>query len=445
MTIISILRNNTFLKVGLVLLVVIVVAVVVAVAVVLTTSQNVAKASVVTNGRHCSEIGISILDKGGNAADAAIATALCEGIANPQSMGLGGGFLLTIYNKTTGEVWSLNSREVAPAAATEDMYHGNSTLSSTGGLSVAVPGELVGYWSLYQRFGGGLPWSDLVQPSIDLCNSGIYVTEYLKNVFTSSKTSIYNDPVLRDIFIDPSTNDTYKVGDYVKRPRLARTLEVIAVEGGYALHNGSLTEDFVNDIRENDGIITTEDMYTYTPVWETPVVATLSGDISLYSAPLPGSGVILAFILNILNNFVDSSDPDSVTTYQRIIESFKFGYGRRTELGDSNFVDVEELVSNLTSKSYAEYIRQYIFDDRTFQDPSYYGANTTFTEDYGTAHISVLAPNGDAVAITSTINYVFGAKFASNSTGIILNNEMDDFSSPNITSGYNIPPPPLTI
>uniref|UniRef100_V5G4M2 Gamma-glutamyltranspeptidase 1 n=1 Tax=Anoplophora glabripennis TaxID=217634 RepID=V5G4M2_ANOGL len=167
-----------------------------------------------------------------------------------------------------------------------------------------------------------------------------------------------------------------------------------------------------------------------------------SGNESLYSAPLPGSGLILTFILNILDSFVDPSDSDSVATYQRIIEAFKFAYGIRTELGDPDFLQIDELISNLTSKSYAQYIRQFIFDNQTFQDPSYYGANTTLTEDYGTAHISVLAPNGDAVAITSTINYVFGAKFASNSTGIILNNEMDDFSSPNITSGYDISPSP---
>ncbi|KAJ8972791.1 hypothetical protein NQ317_004475 [Molorchus minor] len=398
-------KNRTFKRAGLAFLLLIVVGVVIALVVIFTKAEKIAKASVVTNGRHCAEIGTAILEKGGNAADAAIAAALCEGVANPQSMGLGGGFLLTIHNKSTGEVICLNSREVAPGAATEDMFHGNSTLSQRGGLSVAVPGELLGYWYLYERFGD-------------------------------------SDPVLRDVFIDPETNNTYLEGQYVKRPRLAKTLEIIAEEGGYALHNGSLTESFVNDIRLHNGIITVEDMNNYTPEWQDPIVSTLSGNNSLYTVPLPGSGVILTFILNILNDFIDTNDPKSVTTYQRIIESFKFGYGRRTELGDSKFVQVDELISNLTSKTYAEAIRQYIFDNMTFQDPEYYGANTTYSEDFGTAHISVLAANGDAVAITSTINSVFGAKFASNSTGIILNNEMDDFSSPNITNIYDIPPSP---
>lgn len=400
------------------------------------------KGSVVTNGYHCAEIGKTIFEKGGNVADVAIAAALCEGVVNPQSMGLGGGFLLTIYTKATGEVWSLNSREVAPAAATTDMYHSNDTLAKIGGLAVAVPSELVGYWYLYERFGGNLAWKDLIQPTIDLCYNGIYVNGYLANILQNNEDVLRNDEVLSAAFIDPSTDKPYVEGQYVKRSTLAKTLEVIAEEGGYALHNGSLTEGFVQDIRDNGGIITADELRNYRPKWQQPVNVTLSGGESIYSAPLPGSGPIVAFILNLLDSFVDTSDPNSVTTYQRIVEAFKFAYGSRTQLGDPDFIEISELVANLTSGTYAEYIRQFIFDNQTSQDPLYYGANMTLAEDYGTAHISILAPNGDAVAITSTINYVFGAKFASTSTGIILNNEMDDFSSPNITSGYAMSPSP---
>ncbi|KAJ8927317.1 hypothetical protein NQ314_020231 [Rhamnusium bicolor] len=407
-----------------------------------TPTQEYAKASVATNGYGCSEIGKSILEKGGNAADAAIAALFCEGVSMPECMGLGGGFLMTIYNKTTGEVWSLNARETAPAAATENMFHGNSTQSLRGGKAVGIPGELIGYWYLYHRFGGMVPWKDLVQPTIDLCKKGVYVTKFLDGIYKSRKDLLYADPVLRDIFIDPTTNETYVEGQYVKRLRLAKTLEIIAEEGGYALHNGSLTEAFVNDIREKGGIITVDDMKNYTPEWQVPVQATLLNNQTIYSSPLPGSGIILNFILNILSSFLNLEEPKSITNYQRIIESFKFGYGKRTLLGDRKFVDIEDVVANLSSKEYAEEIRRYIFDTKTFQDPSYYGANTTFVEDHGTAHISVLAANGDAVSVTSTINFIFGAGFASNSTGIILNDEMDDFSSPSLINGFDIPPSP---
>ncbi|XP_018578305.1 glutathione hydrolase 1 proenzyme-like, partial [Anoplophora glabripennis] len=178
------------------------------------------------------------------------------------------------------------------------------------------------------------------------------------------------------------------------------------------------------------------------PDWQEPIQASLLNNQTLYTAPLPGSGIILTFILNILSNFIDVTESMSVTTHQRIVESFKFGYGKRTLLGDARFLDIDDVVAELTSKEHAEQIRESICDFQTFQDPAYYGANTTNVEDHGTAHISILAPNGDAVSVTSTINFLFGAGFASDSTGIILNDEMDDFASPNITSGFNIPPSP---
>ncbi|KAJ8923081.1 hypothetical protein NQ315_001633 [Exocentrus adspersus] len=409
-----------------------------------TPANRLPKGAIVTNGYDCARIGTSILERGGNAAEAAIAALFCEGVSMPQSMGLGGGFLLTIYNKTTGEVWSLNARETAPGASTANMFNGNSTLSQRGGTAVGVPGELLGYWYLYQKFGGNLPWKDLVEPTINLCKTGVYVTSFLAGIYKSRKELLYADPVLRDIYINPLTNDTYLEGEYVKRPRLAKTLEVIAEEGGTALHNGSLTEAFVQDIKTHGGIITVEDMNNYRPEWQTSVQATLLGNHTLYTSPLPGTGMVLAFILNILSDFIDTTKPfTNITTQQRIVESFKFGYGMRTLLGDANFLNnSDELVSQLLSKEYAESIRKRIFDYQTFQDPAYYGANTTLVQDHGTAHVSILAPNGDAVSVTSTINFLFGAGFASNSTGIILNDEMDDFSSPNLTNGFDLPPSP---
>lgn len=143
----------------------------------------------------------------------------------------------------------------------------------------------------------------------------------------------------------------------------------------------------------------------YRPEWLDATVSKLPNNHTLHSMPLPGSGVILTFIMNLLSGFLDHSKPESVTNYQRIVESFKFGYGKRTELGDINFVDgIDELVKNLTSVEYADYIREMIKDNQTSNDPKYYGANTTLNEDHGTANIVVLTPNGDAVAATGTIN-----------------------------------------
>ena len=166
----------------------------------------------------------------------------------------------------------------------------------------------------------------------------------------------------------------------------------------------------------------------------------------MYSIPPPGSGVILGFMLNILDNYNFTSDsmhaPNTVVTHQRIVEALKYTYARRTELGDEDFVDMTEMIRNLTSEVNAHEIFSKITDDKTFQDPKYYGAVTSQKDDHGTAHFSVLAPNGDAAAMTGTINLYFGAKVRSVQSGIVLNDEMDDFSSPNITNHFGIPPSP---
>ncbi|CAH1997284.1 unnamed protein product [Acanthoscelides obtectus] len=382
----------------------------------------------------------SILEKGGTAADAAIAVLFCEGVTIPECMGLGGGFLLTHYQKSTNEVTCLNARETAPENAYEDMYNGNRFASQFGGLAVAVPGELIGYWTLYNRLGRGVPWADILQPSIDLCEKGFPVGGFLAKSLHEER--LLGGAVTRELAMNPQTKKIYKEGEIMKRPRLAKTLRIIAKEGGMALHDGVLTNEFVKDVQERGGILTVNDMKNYKPVWVKPVHSTFSNGQSMYSIPVPGSGVVLALILNILDQFLVRGNFYTAINYQRVIESFKFAYGARTKLGDRDTAYMQTVISGMLSKDYARDLRSYIYDKNTFDSIEYYGANTTFEEDHGTAHISVLAPNGDAVAVTSTINGRWGAYFGSLSTGIILNNQMDDFSSPGYQNQYGLPPSP---
>uniref|UniRef100_A0A1Y1LMA5 Gamma-glutamyltransferase n=1 Tax=Photinus pyralis TaxID=7054 RepID=A0A1Y1LMA5_PHOPY len=396
---------------------------------------------VVSNGHECAEIGSTILKNGGSAVDSAIATLFCEGVALPQSTGLGGGFLMTIYIKERRRLESLNAREVAPLAAHEDMFGSNAGLAYKGGLSIAVPGELRGYWAAHQRY-GALPWKDLVQPTIELCKTGLLVTPYLQTVFERNEWQIRKDPGLRSVFINPTTNSTYKLGDHVKRPKLAETLEIIARDGADALYNGQLTKLLVQDIREANGIITEEDFRKYQPTWQTTLKSQLPDEYTLHTSPLPGSGIILTFILNLLQDYLDVTDIKKEDNWQRIVESFKYAYAKRTDMGDPNFIDMKNLTETLTSFGYAKQLRRNFTLDRTFNDPHHYGANYSIEEDHGTAHVSILAPNGDAVSVTGTINQVFGAGFMSPRTGIILNDEMDDFSAPGITNHFGVPPSP---
>ncbi|XP_076762320.1 glutathione hydrolase 1 proenzyme isoform X2 [Xylocopa sonorina] len=349
-------------------------------------------------------------------------------------MGLGGGFLMTIWDASTKTAHYLDARETAPSGAHKDMFHGNPDLATYGGLAVAIPGELLGYQEAHNKY-GKLPWSELFKPTISLCQSGSYVTDYLAAHLRSKESLIRAEESLAEILINPVTNTTWKKGDKIKRPQLAKTLKLIAERGSGIFYNGSMGDDLVKEIKQFNGIIEKEDLQNYAVKWSIPINTTI-GDLTVYSTPPPGSGAVLAFILNVLYGMVPKSDENIM--WQTIIETFKWAYARRTELGDPDYTNITSVLANLTSADYANKIKKQIKFNETSNDPKFYGAVTATPDDSGTSHVSVLAPDGSAVSVTSTINQVFGAMIRSKSTGIIFNDEMDDFSSPNITNAFEL-------
>ncbi|XP_046419011.1 glutathione hydrolase 1 proenzyme-like [Neodiprion fabricii] len=396
------------------------------------------QAAVTTNGQECAQIGSDILARNGSAIDAAIAALLCEGVACLHSMGLGGGFFMTIWDAATESAYYLDARETAPSLATQNMYGGNSTLSMYGGLAVAVPGELLGYWEAHQKF-GRLPWVELFNATIELCEEGSIVTDYLAAYLETKKEQILAEPTMAEILINPDTGSVWLAGDRIKRPKLAETLKIISEQGADVFYNGTIGEQLAEEVQAFGGILQMDDLRNYSVIWKEPTESMI-GNYTMYSAPPPGSGVILTFIMNVLENLIPVDEEEIM--WQRIVETYKWAYARRTELGDPDFVDIADLVANFTSSDYADSIREMIKDDWTSLDPLFYGAVTSGTRESGTAHISVLAPDGSAVSVTSTINQVLGAMIRSNSTGIIFNDEMDDFSSPNITNSFGLPASP---
>ncbi|XP_055615438.1 scoloptoxin SSD14-like isoform X2 [Toxorhynchites rutilus septentrionalis] len=399
--------------------------------------------AVASNGYECAAIGADILRQNGSAADAAIAMMVCEEVACPESAGIGGGFLLTFYRRETGSVEVLDAREIAAQAAREGMFVDNGSATAHGGLAIATPGALKGYWVLHQRY-GRLPWRRLFEPSIDLCYKGHIVNPYMADSLLEKRDDILNTPSLKEVFVNPATGDIWKEGDHLKRPDFAKTLEIIAEEGSDALYSskGSLLPKLMQDLKQFGSIIEDSDFYSYEPRWLSPVSTKVRGENTVYSAALPGGGTILVHMLNILNGFKEHDLSDS-KTWHRIVETFKHAYGIRTRLGDPSFVQgIEAIIQNLTSTDYADYIRSKIDDSRTYTDYKFYGADFTTPDDRGTAHVSVLAPNGDAVGVTSTINDYFGALLRSPQTGIILNGEMDDFSTPGVINIYGVPASP---
>ncbi|XP_076654629.1 scoloptoxin SSD14 isoform X2 [Halictus rubicundus] len=405
-------------------------------------------AAVCADGAPCAVVGKSILEKNGSAVDAAIASMICNGLVNMQSMGIGGGFFMTIYEKQTQTAYTLIARDKAPLAANATMYEGKpDDASFIGPLAIAVPGEVAGYWEAHKRF-GKLQWAELFEPSIELCETGYNLTKIQYDGFQFNTKNIYNDPILKNLFVDPKTNDFYGPGSVIKPKELCKTLRTIAKNGAPEFYNGTLGKLLVQDLQSKGAILTTKDLNSYRAIWEEPLKANLFNGIRLYTVGMPASGALLTYILNILDNFHFTPDSiadynSTILTYHRMIETFKYAYALRNEMADKQFVDMEELTRNLTSRSYAHLTKMKIDDHNTWDDPKHYGAVTMSNpKDQGTAHVSVLAPNGDAVAATSTINFYFGSGVVSDRTGILLNNAMNDFGVPSTISYFGIPPSP---
>lgn len=283
---------------------------------------------------HSLPAGSSILLRNGSAADAAIATLFCEGVSCPQSMGLGGGVLLTIYTRRTRTVETLMAREIAPLAAHRDMFVNASTVE--GAAAIAVPGELLGYWELHQRY-GRLPWADLVQPTIQLCRTGHHVTGYLARILRQRSDQIMAEPAMREVFVNPATGAVWLEGDRIRRERLADTLELIARDGAGTLYTkgGTVLERLLADLREMGSVLQEADFTGYRVRWERPMESRVMAGRTMYTSRLPATGVLVSYIMNVLNGYLPER---GVLAYHRIVEAFKFAYAKRTDLGDEPFV-----------------------------------------------------------------------------------------------------------
>ncbi|XP_077015441.1 glutathione hydrolase 5 proenzyme [Tamandua tetradactyla] len=371
-----------------------------------------------------------ILQQHGSPVDAAIAALVCTGVVNPQSMGLGGGVVFTIYNASTGKVEIINAREMVPAAPAPGLLDQCEQAQplGTGAQWIGVPGELRGYAEAHRRH-GRLPWAQLLQPTIALLRKGHHVplmlSKFLNHHFL--RPSLYNSS-LRQLFFNGT--EPLKLGDPLPWPKLAATLETVAAEGAEALYTGGLARALVDDVTKEGAQLTLEDLATFHP----EVVEALEvplGDFTLYSPPPPAGGAILSFILNVLRGFNFSAEsvarPEgSVDVYHRLVETLKFAGGQRWRLWDPrSHLQMQNASEDLLGEALAQHTRQQI-DARGDHPLSHYSLAGAWGHGMGTTHVSVLGEDGSAVAATSTINLPFGAMVYSPRTGLLLNNELLD-------------------
>lgn len=391
------------------------------------TSSKPIKGAVVSAREEASSIGVAIMEQGGTAFDAMIATDLALAVCYPNAGNIsGGGFM--VYRTATGETGSLDYREKAPLAASADMYldkDGNvvSGKSTLGGLAIGVPGTVAGLSAIHKKF-GTLAWEDLVQPAIDLALNGYIVTQKQQNSFENKK----ND------FIQVNGPDTFyaqgfKAGDRVKNTALAETLKRIAKYGQAGFYEGPVAEDLVTRVQETGGIITHQDLLAYQPVWRDPVNFQYK-DLNIYTMGPPSSGgICLGQIMKMIEPYdVGQYEHNSVAAMQVIVEAERRSYADRSlYLGDPDFIQIPQ--DSLLDPSYLnKRMESFTFKQAT-KSTDIAPGTIVWEESEETTHYSIVDPMGNAIAVTTTLNGSYGSKVFVAKGGYFLNNEMDDFSS----------------
>lgn len=389
--------------------------------------------------RLAAEAGLAILQEGGSAADAAVAAALAVGVANPSGCGVGGGGFMVAFDHRSRTVTALDYRETAPAAATREMFmrKGKAVpeLSLSSGLAVGVPGEVAGLLAMLERY-GRLPFSAVAAPAIRYARDGFPVESHLAGMIATNVDRIRLRPGLAAILLDEN-GEPLREGDILRQQNLARALEQIAAGGAAAFYRGPIADAIVDSVRAAGGIMERADLERYWPVWRTPVHGRFRGyDVHSMPPPSSGGGVLIELLNMVRNDDLNALEHNSPTYLHLLAEAMQFGFADRAMYyGDPDSVHVP--LPFLLSSKHAARLRHRLSAARTFP-PDFYGSRAEDV-DHGTSHISVVDVDGNAVACTTTINTAFGSMIVAGETGIILNNEMDDFAAqPGVPNVYGL-------
>jgi gamma-glutamyltranspeptidase/glutathione hydrolase len=390
--------------------------------------------AVASDSEAASQAGLQLLKSGGNAVDAACAAALALGVVHPFASGLGGGGFAMVYLARSDKAVALDFRETAPRGL-RARADGGPAIPPQSGLSIGVPGEAAGLAELVRRF-GALPFSRCVEPALRLARdfpASPWLVRQIKDEIARNPTSALG--LIAEVFeLNGRAGSEIRAGDRLTRPLLAKTLEALRAGGAEAFYRGESARTIVASAAAAGGVLSLDDLAHYAPVERTPLETKFLGRRVLLMPPPSAGGVIIAQTLGIVSNRIAALKPggDSLSPeYLHLVaEALKHGFADRSRfLGDPAFARLP--LPHLLDPAYHRELSLRIRSDRVLAHDAYGTASprpAAPARDGGTAHVSVVDKAGNAVALTTTVNLEFGSRIVAGKTGIVLNDEMDDFT-----------------
>lgn len=381
-----------------------------------------------------SKIGTEIMKMGGNAVDAAIAVGLALAVVYPEAGNIGGGGFMLIRFKD-GRVKAIDYREMAPRAATRDMFvnekgeliegEGSSTI---GYRASGVPGTLAGFELAFKKYGSGkVTWRQLVEPARLLARDGYNLSHRLAQLLYTYRETLSRYPDSNRIFL--RNGNYYKEGEIFRQPELAETLRRIAISGAAEFYRGRTARLIAADMKANGGLITLEDLRNYTAREREPLRGNYRGYEIITMPPPSSGGLVMLEVLNILEGFdIRGMGYNSAARYHLLTEAMKRAFADRSEfMADPEYADVP--VGKLIDKNYAQALRNSISNDRATPSREIKPGASIITEGNETTHYTVIDPEGNVVSNTYTINDLYGSRVTIKGTGVLMNDEMDDFAA----------------
>ena len=395
---------------------------------------------VVTQHYLATDVGAKILEDGGNAYDASIAVAFALAVVLPRAGNIGGGGFMVMYDKEANENFSIDYREMAPRLASKDMFLNddgsvNKKRAREGILSIGVPGTVYGMWEVHKKF-GSISWKKLIEPAIKLAEEGFIMSPFMVDALNRRYKKLSNYQNFKDIFYEdyPVAIDSRLI-----QKDLANTLSIIANKGVKGFYEGEIAQKIAQDMKDKNGLISSYDLKNYRPIWRKPIKGNFEKYEIITMGPPSSGGIHIIQMLNILEKFNLKELGHNSASYGALLsEVMKYAYADRSKyLADPDYFEVP--VAQLTSKRYAEKIYNKIAVNKVTPSSEILPGNLIPHESEDTTHFSIADKFGNVTSNTYTLNSGYGSGVIIEGTGILMNNEMDDFvSAPGVPNQFGL-------